>query len=89
VERPRWANEVVDFRDEIWINPQSPQSKVQEMHERIVVLEQIIEYIEPAWRYPRAVYFAALIGPDSEIADPGPNDNPFLLFFEPYYFLSP
>ena len=38
-----------------------------EMSGRLQAIEEIIKYVASGWRYPIAIYFAALIGTESSI----------------------
>jgi len=69
--RPIWVQEVIRLRETIWpsINPQISSSA--EIGDRLEAVKEIVQYLEPSWRFPLAIYFTSLIGPGSFIEHRG------------------
>ncbi|EDN08841.1 predicted protein [Histoplasma mississippiense (nom. inval.)] len=65
-ERPDWTKEVRRFRSIIWPNARSPQTPSEEMHDKMKAVHGIANMFDPGWKLPLAVYFAALIEPETE-----------------------
>lgn len=61
---PTWANEVIRLRRAIWPLPSPSTSAPTGMGDRLQAIEEIMQHVVPDWRFPIAIHFAALIGPD-------------------------
>ncbi|KAJ5918966.1 hypothetical protein N7466_009909 [Penicillium verhagenii] len=62
--KPDWAKEVNRLRQKVWPLEYTPLDD-HEMAERSKAIEEILQELTPSWRFPLAIYFTALIGPDS------------------------
>ncbi|KAL2843080.1 hypothetical protein BJX68DRAFT_270404 [Aspergillus pseudodeflectus] len=65
-EEPRLANAVRDLRGLIWPVGTFDPPSATEMRRRLLAVEEITNLFDEGWRFPLAVYFAALIGPEGE-----------------------
>ncbi|KAL4928874.1 uncharacterized protein BDV17DRAFT_291201 [Aspergillus undulatus] len=63
--KPLWAKEVLDLREKIWPANTPGQLSMQERSRRLGVVWEIVHLFDRGWRFPLAVYFAALIGPEA------------------------
>ncbi|KAJ9296522.1 hypothetical protein DTO271G3_5220 [Paecilomyces variotii] len=83
-KKPKWANEVRRLREVIWSAAAAKSLPLlsEEMLDRMEAISEIIENFDPGWRFPMAIYFAALMGPDSETEEQGTApDNVFYACF--------
>jgi hypothetical protein len=63
---PGWADPVLDLRKQVWpIGTLDPLS-AEEMRQRLLAVGELTNLFDEGWRFPLAVYFAALIGPEGE-----------------------
>lgn len=62
---PQWAKEVNRLRKAIWSPPKSPSISPNDIGDGMQAIQEILEFVSPEWKYPMAIYFAALIGPES------------------------
>ncbi|KAL3443268.1 hypothetical protein BJX65DRAFT_311949 [Aspergillus insuetus] len=63
---PRLANAVRDLRPLIWpVGTLDPLS-AEEMRQRLLAVGELTNLFDEGWRFPLAVYFSALIGPEGE-----------------------
>ncbi|KAJ9365395.1 hypothetical protein C8Q69DRAFT_528711 [Paecilomyces variotii] len=95
-KEPKWAKEVRRLRGIVWSAAKSVPLPSQEMLDRMEAISEIIENFDPGWRFPMAIYFAALIGPEPETEEQGSApDNVFYACFrskfaeEQRYYGSP
>lgn len=80
--KPEWVKEVIRLRKTIWPDTGLPIFSLAEMWDRLQAVEEIIQNIAPGWRLPLAIYFAALIGSESNIEEQETaNDNVFFAYF--------
>ncbi|GES62290.1 hypothetical protein ATEIFO6365_0005026700 [Aspergillus terreus] len=62
-DKPVWVQEVRHLRDTIW-GPRNPRtSSLTGIGDRLEAVKEIIQDLDPSWRYPLAIYFTSLIGP--------------------------
>lgn len=81
-KEPKWAKEVRRLRGIVWSAAKSVPLPSQEMLDRMEAISEIIENFDPGWRFPMAIYFAALIGPEPETEEQGSApDNVFYSCF--------
>lgn len=81
-EKPAWVKEVNRLRHAIWSDTNLPIYSAAEMSSRLQAVEEIIQNVASGWRFPIAIYFAALIGSESSIeGQETANDNLFFAFF--------
>ncbi|KAJ9291282.1 hypothetical protein DTO021C3_1082 [Paecilomyces variotii] len=81
-KEPKWAKEVRRLREVVWSTAKSVPMPSQEMLNRMEAISEIIENFDPGWRFPMAIYFAALIGPEPETEEQGSApDNVFYSCF--------
>lgn len=81
-KEPEWAKEVRRLRGIVWSAAKSVPLPSQEMLNRMEAISEIIENFDPGWRFPMAIYFAALIGPEPETEEQGSApDNVFYSCF--------
>ncbi|KAL5359330.1 hypothetical protein BJX96DRAFT_183677 [Aspergillus floccosus] len=84
--QPIFAELRTDSPKAIWQCPRPSQLSSTEMFSRLHAVGEIIENIEPDWKFPVAVYFAAFIGPESRTEDQATaNDNVFFAYFRSQY----
>ncbi|KAJ5946283.1 hypothetical protein N7454_003122 [Penicillium verhagenii] len=62
--KPVWVKEVNRLRQKVWPFEYTPLDD-HEMAERSKAIKEILQGLTPSWRFPLAIYFTALIGPDS------------------------
>ncbi|KAL3479390.1 hypothetical protein BJX99DRAFT_255648 [Aspergillus californicus] len=63
-EEPSWANEVLRLRDAIFLRTEtSDELCTRETNYRLESIREIADLFQPGWKFPLAVYFAALVGP--------------------------
>lgn len=80
--KPPWPREVNRLRNTLWPGTKLPILPVNEMSGRLQAVEEIMEYVASGWRYPIAIYFAALIGSESSIeGQETADDNVFFKYF--------
>lgn len=81
--KPGWANKVLDYRSAIWPLAETlPVLSSAEMSKRLQAVREIIDHVAPGWKYPLAIYFAALVGCESEVEVQGTGiDTELLAFF--------
>ncbi|KAF7165377.1 hypothetical protein CNMCM6106_001567 [Aspergillus hiratsukae] len=80
-QKPDWVNEVLRLRRDIW-NVTKETLPSAKMLDRLKAVGEIVSNFQPGWRFPLAIYFAALIGPESATQDQGTaNDNVFFAYF--------
>ncbi|KAL4901969.1 hypothetical protein BDW74DRAFT_181126 [Aspergillus multicolor] len=61
---PSWANEVLRLRDAIFSRTETPDKlSTGEAKHRLKSIREIADLFQPGWKFPLAVYFAALVGP--------------------------
>lgn len=65
--KPPWPREVNRLRNTLWPGTKLPILPVNEMLSSLQAVEEIMGYVASGWRYPIAIYFAALIGSESSI----------------------
>lgn len=65
--KPVWAQEVSRLRDTIWGPRNLRSSSLTGIGDRLEAVKEIIQDLDPIWRYPLAIYFTSLIGPVSLI----------------------
>ncbi|PYH75516.1 hypothetical protein BO82DRAFT_379522 [Aspergillus uvarum CBS 121591] len=63
--KPSWPKDVIRFRKEVWLSNSSPLSR-NEVYCRLEAVEEILIGLAPSWKYPLAIYFAALTGLEAE-----------------------
>lgn len=88
---PPWPREVNRLRNTLWPGTELPILPENEMSGRLQAVEEIMGYIASGWRYPIAIYFAALIGSESIIeGQETSDDNVFFKYFrsEPFHSAS-
>lgn len=68
---PIWANEVIRLRDVIWQATDIRTLSPEEMEGRLEAVKEIVQDLEPSWRFPLAIYFTSLIGSGSLIGEGG------------------
>ncbi|KAF2997762.1 hypothetical protein E8E15_000190 [Penicillium rubens] len=79
---PRLAKAVIRLRQVIWPGFDLPVLSSAEMIDRLQPIEEIMNNIPAGWRFPIAIYFAALIGSESSIKEQETaTDNIFFAFF--------
>ena len=82
--KPPWVKEVNRLCNTLQPGNKLPILPENEMSGRLQAIEEIIKYVASGWRYPIAIYFAALIGSESFIeGQETSDDNLFLNFFRP------
>lgn len=84
---PGWAKEVIRLRRAIWPGFDLTLLSSAEMIDRLQPIEEIMNNIAAGWRFPIAIYFAALIDSESSIKEQETaTDNVFFAFFrsEPF-----
>lgn len=64
-EKPEWAKEVIRLRGAIWPTSGTPILSSVEMRDRLQAIKEIIETLSFNWRFPLAIYFAALVRSES------------------------
>lgn len=80
--KPEWAKRVLRLRDSIWLSPEPQRLPSLEMLKRLRAVGEIADKLEPDWRFPIAIYFAALISQQSETEDlVTATDNVFFAYF--------
>lgn len=81
-ETSEWARPVVRLRQNIYLRPRLGSLTSTEMRGRLQAIEEIMPHISASWRFPIAIYFAALIGADTSISDQEVgDDNLFFAYF--------
>ncbi|OJJ45211.1 hypothetical protein ASPZODRAFT_167684 [Penicilliopsis zonata CBS 506.65] len=79
--RPEWAKEVIRLRRTIYPN-NLPVLSLEDMLARLEAIEEIIHHVAPDWRFPIAIYLAALMGSESLIEGKEMvNDSTFFSYF--------
>lgn len=63
--KPVWASEVIRLRYVIWHAADIRDLSPEEMEGRLEAVKEIVQDLEPSWRYPLAIYFTSLIGSGS------------------------
>jgi hypothetical protein len=63
---PGWADPVLDLRKQIWPTNTFDPLSTEEMRRRLRAVAELTSLFDEGWRFPLAVYFAALIGPEGE-----------------------
>lgn len=87
--KPPWAKEVNRLRRTLWPGTNLSILSMAEMSDRLQVVEEIIQNFASGWRFPIAIYFAALIGSESLIEEQETaDDNTFLAYFQSSSFDS-
>lgn len=82
--KPPWVKEVNRLCNTLQPGNKLPILPENEMSGRLQAIEEIIKYVASGWRYPIAIYFAALIGSESFIeGQETSDDNLFFNFFRP------
>lgn len=82
--KPPLVKEVNRLRNTLQPGNKLPILPENEMSGRLQAIEEIIKYVASGWRYPIAIYFAALIGSESFIeGQETSDDNLFFNFFRP------
>lgn len=77
----KWAAAVVELRKSIWPSTLQRLSSAV-MESRLQAVKEIVDNVAPGWRFPLAIYLAALIGCESTTDEQGTaNDNIFFQFF--------
>jgi len=85
--RPVWVREVNRLRTVLYISNTQPRLSSNEVRIRLQAVEEIVRQCDPIWRFPIAIYFVALLGPESETTDSGTAiDNEFFTFFRSALF---
>ncbi|KAJ5286802.1 hypothetical protein N7478_002488 [Penicillium angulare] len=79
-----WAKEVIRLRKDIWSSSDLPVLSSADMIDRLKAIEEILENVEPIWRYPIAIYLAGLTGPMlwGKLDQETPDDSAFFSFFQ-------
>lgn len=82
-EKPEWANEVIRLRGAIWPTSGPPILSSVDLGDRLQAIKEIIETLSANWRFPLAIYFAALLGSESTTKDQGTaTDDAFFKYFQ-------
>lgn len=82
-----WVREVNRLRDVLYISNTHPRLSSNEVRIRLQAVEEIVRQCDPIWRFPIAIYFVALLGPESMTDDSGTAiDNEFFAFFRSELF---
>lgn len=69
--RPVWVQEVIRLRETIWRPTDIRTSSLTEIGDRLEAVREIVQDLEPSWKFPLAIYFTSLIGPVSLIEERG------------------
>lgn len=69
--KPLWANEVIRLRNVIWQATDVRVLSPQEMEGRLEAVKEIVQNLQPSWRFPLAIYFTSLIDSESSIHEGG------------------
>ncbi|KAJ5395037.1 uncharacterized protein N7487_009340 [Penicillium crustosum] len=69
--KPVWASEVIRLRYVIWHAADIRDLSPEEMEGRLEAVKEIVQDLEPSWRYPLAIYFTSLIGSGSPNTETG------------------
>ncbi|GAD91813.1 predicted protein [Paecilomyces variotii No. 5] len=78
-KEPRWPKEVRDFRKAVWLSTKPIRLSSEQILGRMEALSEIIDNFDPGWRFAMAVYFSALIGPETGDRGATP-DNPVCVY---------
>lgn len=82
IYKPNWAANVRRDREAIWTNPQP----LEKLRESVMAVRAIVDNFGPEWKFPMAVYLAALVTqarkPDDE-KQPA-DDNHLFKYFRSY-----
>lgn len=62
--KPEWVREVNRLRNTIWPPLGSPLISPTGLGDRMQAIKEILQHVAPDWKFPIAIYFAALIGPE-------------------------
>lgn len=78
----RWSNEVVRLRRAIWSENMLGLPSVVNTGNPWPAIEEIVANVAPGWRLPIAIYFAALVGPESGAKDEESENGFMFLHFQ-------
>jgi hypothetical protein len=63
--KPIWVKEVIRLREAVWRATDEGIVSSAEMSDRLEALKEIVQKLNPSWRYSLAIYFASLGSSDS------------------------
>ncbi|KAJ9485962.1 hypothetical protein VN97_g7382 [Penicillium thymicola] len=69
--KPIWPIEVIRLRNGIWQATDVQVLSPEDMEGRLEAVKEIVQDLEPSWRFPLAIYFTSLIGSESPIQQGG------------------
>ncbi|KAF3391371.1 hypothetical protein F1880_007674 [Penicillium rolfsii] len=70
-QKPEWVREVNRLRNTIWPATGSASISSTGLGDRMQAIHEILQHVAPDWKYPIAIYFAALIGPEPSRREQG------------------
>jgi hypothetical protein len=82
IYKPNWPEKVRRDREAIWKNPQPPE----ESRESMIAVDEIVARFGREWKFPMAVYLAALVtqAPEPDDGEQPADDNLLFVYFRSY-----